>query len=69
MQSIHKLASEIAFKGHEYIPFCHHCPFLKLTINVMTIYVIPVIVNIVVKVLLIAELLRAQRSTMDNKIW
>ena len=53
LQSIHKLASEIAFKGHEYIPFCHHCPFLKLTINVMTVDVIPVIVNIVVKVLLI----------------
>ena len=68
MQSIHKLASEIAFKGHEYIPFCHHCPFLKLTINVMTMDVIPVIVNIVVKVLLINLMTKRCRRCRPKNI-
>ena len=51
---------EIAFKGHDLIPFCHHCPFLKLTINVMTMDAILVIVN-VVKMLLI--------NLMTKKCW
>ena len=68
MQSIHKLASEIAFKGHEYIPFCHHCPFLKLTIDVMTMDVIPVIVNIVVKVLLINLMTKRCRRCRPKNI-
>ena len=66
LQTIHKLASEIAFKGHEYIPFCHHCPFLKLTINVMAVDVIPVIVNIVVKVLLINLMTKICRRCPKN---
>ena len=55
------LQAEIAFKGHNLIPFCHHCPFLKLTINVMTMDVILVIVNIVIKMLLI--------NLMTKKCW
>ena len=53
--------AEIAFKGHNLIPFCHHCPFLKLTINVMTMDVILFIVNIVLKMLLI--------NLMTKKYW